>query len=136
MKIKSEESLLRTTDVPDTFLQKGISLSDEEKLRNFAEMKKLCEEMEEKAVCYQRRCDYIQGQVKLSEQEKSQKKKKKSTKGKVYTPNFDSSLFEVIEEFYGDRRLIAINNVISSNRQNITKKRIFPQNSLFFLKFL
>ena len=98
MKIKSEENLLRATNGPATFLQEGISLSDEEKLRNFDELKKLCEEMKEKALCYQRRCDYIQGQIKQSEQEKTHKKKKKCNKAKVYTPNFDSSLFEVIEE--------------------------------------
>ena len=49
-------------------------------------------------VCYKQRCDYIQSQVKLSEQSKAKTKKKKPAKEKVYSPKFDSDLFELIED--------------------------------------
>ena len=98
MRIKSESNFPETLDGKPTFLLEGISLSDDDKLKNFDELKRLCEEMEKKAVCYKQRCDYIQSQVKLSEQSKAKTKKKKPAKGKVYSPKFDSDLFELIED--------------------------------------
>ena len=94
MKIKSEAKMEES--VP-SFLLEGISLSDADKLQHFEELQKLCEEMEEKVSCYQRRCDYVQGKIKMSEQNKS-RKKKKSAVSKAYNPKMDSDLFELIEE--------------------------------------
>ena len=78
MKTKSEATFSETTAGKPTFLLEGIALSEEDKLRNFDELQKLCEELEEKVVCYEQRCQYIKNQVKLSEQSKLKKKKKTS----------------------------------------------------------